>query len=1401
MHHIAEKGTQMSHQSHTIGSPLHRFGVAEPARARVFPGTSALSLALAFLFSLAIFALSTAPARAEVVHQYLSQITTIPAEGPKGPHGEPGEVVKEPGKLAQVNSMTFDAGDLWVGEDGRVDEFNASGGFVSQLLGPGAESVAVGHANGEAQLYASGRTAPGREVSVFDLMTKAQIGAWTGAGTPSGSFGLYGGIRDVAVDNSSDLADEARGDVYVADAAIRPCVAPGCAFPPQDEEAVDVFEPQAGGEEKYVTQLTGVCPTEGITVGGTGCKEGEGLIPFPFSEEVMDVVVDQSNGDVYVGYGGQVDVFEPLALHQYRFVRQLPIGAVSAVGGGEDDGDIYAGPSQFSPAGVFLGELTGTPSGPFDRVDSVAVDDEASSPSFEDVYVGNYGEQGIGGVEPGTGVVDEFGPNVVIPDVTTTAATGATPASATLNGEVDPLQAETHEGGECWFVWGTTTAFGEKASCEPRQVPEHEGFVPVHAQLQGLLEPDTTYYYRLQANNAQNITNPGKESETQHFTTPGPGIHGESVAKVAATSATLQATIDPHEEPAHPRAHPVSYFFEYGPTTAYGSSTSPVTISPGEADVNVEQHVQENLAPGTVYYYRVVALSEIEVMSNKFETKDFYGPDEMFTTQPAGSSLVLPDDRAWELVSPPDKHGALIWPINQFNGVIQAAATGDAITYGTNSPTELQPRGETYRVQQILSTRTSGASSATGWSSQDIEPPNKYETGVKLSLGYNYRFFSPDLSLALVEPQGAFTPLEHDGVSEEVPPRASERTEYLRSDFTCKATPATCYMPIVTEANTPPGTKIGGDEEHPVQESAVQFVGAAPDLSHIVLQSGVPLVAGVPTGPAEDGNLYEWSQGRLQLVSVRPASEGGAEVNNVKLGSATESSFLEARNAISSDGLRVVWTDFDDRGLYMSDTAADKTESVRIGGAGAEFTDASSDDSKVFYTEGGDLYVFEETEASRDGGPLAGEATDLTVDLNAGESAKVQGAVLAASEDGSYVYFVADGALAAGAAPQLCSEESELERTAHEPKSPNLGCNLYVEHYDGETGQWEAPRFIATLSGADDPDWEGGQLKDHTSRSSPDGRFLAFMSRRSLTGYDNADVDEHPTAGEESEGVTAGTKVKHYDEEVYLYDAVEHKLVCASCNPTGARPVGAEAKEGTLVNDEISGGEHTFLAANVPGFTPYADYAAVYQSRYLSNSGRLFFNSHETLAPQDVNGTWDVYEYEPPGIGSCSAANVTFSPRSAGCVNLVSSGESAEESAFLDASENGDDVFFLSASKLVPQDTEAGLSVYDAHVCGAEGVPCAPSVTLPPPCTTEASCKPSPEPRPSIYGLPASATFSGPGNITPEVAPPPKKITTKTVKCKKGYVKKKVKKNEECVKKPKKKSKAKKASNDRRAGR
>src|SRR4029077_7319627 len=101
----------------------------------------------------------------------------------------------------------------------------------------------------------------------------------------------------------------------------------------------------------------------------------------------------------------------------------------------------------------------------------------------------------------------------------------------------------------------------------------------------------------------------------------------------------------------------------------------------------------------------------------------------------------------------------------------------------------------------------------------------------------------------------------------------------------------------------------------------------------------------------------------------------------------------------------------------------------------------------------------------------------------------------------------------------------------------------------------------------------------------------------------------------------------------------------------------------------------------------------LYQSRYLSNSGRLFFNAYDALVPRDANGTWDVYQYEPAGVGGCTESSPTYGPASGGCVGLISSGNSPQESVFLDASANGNDVFLLSSAQLPPNPTDTAPAV------------------------------------------------------------------------------------------------------------
>ena len=116
--------------------------------------------------------------------------------------------------------------------------------------------------------------------------------------------------------------------------------------------------------------------------------------------------------------------------------------------------------------------------------------------------------------------------------------------------------------------------------------------------------------------------------------------------------------------------------------------------------------------------------------------------------------------------------------------------------------------------------------------------------------------------------------------------------------------------------------------------------------------------------------------------------------------------------------------------------------------------------------------------------------------------------------------------------------------------------------------------------------------------------------------------------------------------------------------------------------------------------------------------------------------------------------------RDGGCVSLVSSGESQEESVFMDASESGDDVFFVTGQPLVDRDYDHALDVYDARVCSAQA-PCASEPVAPPPCDSGDSCKAAPSPQPEIFGAPASATFNGQGNVVTIGATSTKKVTPK----------------------------------------
>lgn len=296
----------------------------------------------------------------------------------------------------------------------------------------------------------------------------------------------------------------------------------------------------------------------------------------------------------------------------------------------------------------------------------------------------------------------------------------------------------------------------------------------------------------------------------------------------------------------------------------------------------------------------------------------------------------------------------------------------------------------------------------------------------------------------------------------------------------------------------------------------------------------------------------------------------------------------------------------------------------------------SADGSRIYWTDdGGALFV-------RDGG------RSLLVDS--------EGSFQTASADGAIAYFTKGSHLYR----YSLAAESSTDLTPGGGVQGVLGASAsgaYVYYVDGSGLQlWHSGSTTTVAAAADSSNFPPAT---GTARVSADGLRLAFLSSAPLTGYDSGGASE-----------------------VYRYDAAANLLLCASCNPTGARPAGP---------------------STLPGAIPNGDEVHAYKPRAMDATGsRLFFDSMDALVPADTNGEQDVYEWWAPGVAAC--------PKPSGCLGLVSSGIGAEGSSFVDASADGTDVFFLTDDSLVPTDSGAA-DVYDARIGGGfpvprPGIPC-----------------------------------------------------------------------------------------------
>ncbi len=704
------------------------------------------------------------------------------------------------------------------------------------------------------------------------------------------------------------------------------------------------------------------------------------------------------------------------------------------------------------------------------------------------------------------------------------------------------------------------------------------------------LDANTSYEVKLIATNAR-----GSASDEKSFPTPlvKPTVKQFAGAPDGNGGYTLQGTVNPNNSKV------TTCEFKWGPDSAKYAFKADCSPMPGEKAkaLTVEAHLT-GLTPGVDYHALLVATNaagEAEGVDQTFVATvnpPQNCPNEELRKE--NGSEALPECRAYEMVTPPDKSGlgAFLRDFSVDGGTVQYESPASNIA---NSG-----YGEGNGQNQYVSVR-----GAEGW---------KTLANLNGPLGSIY-----------AGPDGF----------QDYPKLIMYSSDFRSSIWggSRKSEPAGELFKGAEDIylHNPDGTftRIGKSRFGASNPVFYNLRGASGDLSRVIVDGTSFRGAGNVWGPG----VYEFvGTGNDQPRRVDLDNSGNAITT---CGESVGAEGLRSAfdNAVSTDGSRLVFTVAGGCGAPNPPAReiwarVDATASIDVSAsqctrpdcnapADATFEAATPDGSRVFFTTAQqlvngdtdqtyDLYACELPSGTPTPIGPANPCASLMEVSGSGTEAKIappgsgntgqplgSSGVLSVSEDGSTVYFIAKGVLA--------DNPDALDETAVVGDE-----NLYVWRTDAAH-----PAGQTTFA---------GRLKSNdirSAQSTPDGSDLVFNTANSLVPTDT------DTA-----------------RDVYRYDADTAAMNRVSFGTTGAGG-NADAFESSIVAPlDAAPGASTFTPEKIAG---HQSHPAV------SNDGdSVIFATSEPLSPLDGNGASDVYLWKDGHVFLITTGSVGWRSRRRG---------------------------------------------------------------------------------------------------------------------------------------------------------